>query len=57
MSKQLWEKQLLGLNALPLSVEEPSSVLLLERKITFHILCLHVSHFAMERERRVVSGR
>lgn len=33
------------------------SVLLLETKITFHILCLCVSHFAMERERQVVSGR
>lgn len=55
MSKQLWEKWLLGLNILPLihSAEEP----LLERKLTSHILCLPVSHFVLEREKEVVSDR
>lgn len=31
--------------------------LLLEAKLISHILCLHISHFALERERKVVSGR
>lgn len=55
MSKQLWDKWLLGLNILPLihSAEE----LLLERKLKSHILCLHISHFALVRERKGVSGR
>lgn len=55
MSKQLWEKWLLGLNILPLihSAEEP----LLETELTSHILCLPVSHFVLEREKEVVSDR
>lgn len=55
MSYRPWEKWLLGLNILPLihSAEE----LLLERKLPPRILCLDMSHFALERERKVVSGR
>lgn len=48
-------QQLLGFNVLLLihSAEE----LLLEAKLKSHILCLHISHFALKRERKVVSGR